>query len=60
MSAVDAGLRHRLEMAEQRVDALNRKPSTSQVNALEKKKDTAQIVARGDGITPRKHHGVGK
>ena len=48
VSAVDAGLRRKLEMAEQRVDALNKEKAvlTSQVNALEKKKDAAQIVAR--------------
>lgn len=48
VSAVDAGLRRKLEMAEQRIDTLNKEKAvlTSQVNALEKKKDAAQIVAR--------------
>ena len=48
VSAVDAGLRRKLEKAEQSVDALNKEKAvlTSRIKALEKKKDAAQIVAR--------------
>ena len=48
VSAVDAGLRRKLEKAEQKVDELNKSKAVleSQVKALEKKKDAAQIVAR--------------
>ena len=48
VSAVDAGLRRKLEKAEQTVDELNKSKAVleSQIKALEKKKDAAQIVAR--------------
>lgn len=48
VSAVDAGLRRKLEKAEQIVDVLNKEKAvlSSQIKALEKKKDAAQIVAR--------------
>ena len=48
VSAVDAGLRRKLERAEQALDATNKQNAVlqSQVKALEKKKDAAQIVAR--------------
>ena len=48
VSAVDAGLRRRLEKAEQTIDELNKAKAVleSQVKAVEKKKDAAQIVAR--------------
>jgi hypothetical protein len=48
VSAVDAGLRRRLEQAEQTIDELNKAKAVleSQIKASEKKKDAAQIVAR--------------
>ncbi len=48
VSAVDAGLRRKLEKAEQTIDELNRGKAVleGQLKALEKKKDAAQIVAR--------------
>ena len=48
VSAVDAGLRRRLEKAEQTIDELNKAKAVleSQVKAVEKKKEAAQIVAR--------------
>ena len=48
VSAVDAGLRRKLEKAEQTIDELNKGKAVleSQIKALEKKKDAAQIVAR--------------
>ena len=48
VSAVDAGLRRRLEKAEQTIDELNKAKAVleSQLQAVEKKKDAAQIVAR--------------
>lgn len=48
VSAVDAGLRRKLEKAEQTLDVLNKEKSVleTRVKALEKKKDAAQIVAR--------------
>ena len=48
VSAVDAGLRRRLEKAEQTIDELNKVKAVleSQVKATEKKRDAAQIVAR--------------
>ena len=48
VSAVDAGLRRKLEKAEQTIDELNKSKAVldSQIKALEKKKEAAQIVAR--------------
>ena len=48
VSAVDAGLRRKLEKSQQAVDELNKAKAVleSKVKALEKKKDAAQIVAR--------------
>ena len=48
VSAVDAGLRRRLEQAEQTIDELNKAKAVleSQIKASNKKKDAAQIVAR--------------
>ena len=48
VSAVDAGLRRRLEKAEQTIDELNKVKAVleSQVKATEKKREAAQIVAR--------------
>lgn len=48
VSAVDAGLRRRLEQAEQTIDELNKAKAVleSQIKASDKKKDAAQIVAR--------------
>lgn len=48
VTAVDAGLRRKLEKAEQTVDELNKSKAVleGQLKALEKKKDAAQIVAR--------------
>ena len=48
VNAVDAGLRRKLEKSEQIVDELNKAKAVleSQLKALEKKKDAAQIVAR--------------
>ncbi len=48
VSAVDAGLRRRLEQAEQTVDELNKLNAVleTQVKAVEKKREAAQIVAR--------------
>ena len=48
VAAVDAGLRRKLEKAEQTIDVLNKSKAVleGQVKALEKKKDAAQIVAR--------------
>ena len=48
VSAVDAGLRRKLEKAEQSLDRLNKEKAVleTQLKALEKKKDAAQIVAR--------------
>jgi len=48
VSAVDAGLRRKLEKAEQTIDELNRSKAVleGQLKALEKKKNAAQIVAR--------------
>ena len=48
VSAVDAGLRRKLERAEQTIDELNKSKAVldSQIKALEKKKEAAQIVAR--------------
>ena len=48
VSAVDAGLRRKLEKAEQSLDELNKEKSVleTRVKALEKKKEAAQIVAR--------------
>ena len=48
VAAVDAGLRRRLEKAEQSIDELNKVKAVleSQVKAMEKKRDAAQIVAR--------------
>ena len=48
VSAVDAGLRRKLEKSQQAMDELNKAKAVleSKVKALEKKKDAAQIVAR--------------
>lgn len=48
VSAVDAGLRRKLEKAQQTIDELNKSKAVldSQIKALEKKKEAAQIVAR--------------
>ena len=48
VNAVDAGLRRRLEKAEQTIDELNKVKAVleTQVKTIEKKRDAAQIVAR--------------
>ncbi len=48
VSAVDAGLRRRLEKAEQTIDELNKVKAVleTQVKATEKKREAAQIIAR--------------
>ena len=57
VSAVDAGLRRRLEKAEQTIDELNKAKAVleSQVKAVEKKKDAAQIVAREASEARQEH-----
>ena len=57
VSAVDAGLRRKLEKAEQTVDELNKVKAVleSKVKALDKKKEAAQIVAREASESRQQH-----